>query len=89
MPASTALVAGPAPGNGMCCILMPVRSLISSPASCGVVPAPGLVQLNLSGLAFAFSMNSFMLLISDFSGTTNTFGEAPSTISGTKSLTGS
>ena len=73
----------------MCCISMPVRSLINSPASCGVVPAPGLVQLNLSGLPFAFSMNSFMLLMSDFSGTTNTFGEAPSTISGTKSLTGS
>ena len=41
---------------------MPVRSLISSPASCGVVPAPGLVQLILPGLAFAFSMNSFMRL---------------------------
>ena len=44
----------------MCCILMPVRSLISSPASCGVVPAPGLVQFILPGLAFAFSMNSFI-----------------------------
>jgi tripartite-type tricarboxylate transporter receptor subunit TctC len=30
--ASTAVVAGPAPGNGMCCMLMPVRSLSTSPA---------------------------------------------------------
>jgi hypothetical protein len=67
---------------------MPVRSLINSPASCGVVPAPGLVQFILPPADFAFSMNSFIDLIGDCAGTTNTLGEAPINISGTKSLSG-
>ena len=53
------------------------------------MPTPELVQFILPPAAFAFSRKSFMLLISDCAGTTNTLGEAPITISGTKSLSGS
>ena len=73
----------------MCNRLIPVRSLRTSPARLGVVPAPGLVQLSLPGLAFALAISSGMVLMSDCAGTTKALGDAPMTITGTKSLYGS
>ena len=54
-----------------------------------MVPTPELVQFILPSAALAFSMNSFIDWIGDCAGTTNTLGDAPITISGTKSLSGS
>ena len=59
------------------------------PASCGVVPTPGLVQFILPGLALACAISSFIDWILDCAGTTKTFGDAPITMIGVKSLNGS
>src|SRR5262249_46583533 len=87
-PPSAAVSAGPAPVNGMCTILVSVRICSSSPARYGVVPAPGLVQLSLPGLALARAIRSGSDLMSDLAGTVMTFGDAPSTMTGAKSLNG-
>ena len=70
---------------------MSIPALIfnSSPASCGVVPTPGLVQFILPGLAFACAISSTIVWILDCAGTTKTFGDAPITMIGMKSLNGS
>ena len=70
-------------------MLAPVLIFTSSTARWGVVPAPGLAQLSLPGLAFALAIRSGNDLISDCAGTTNTLGDAPMTMTGVKSLNGS
>src|SRR5215510_14272666 len=88
-PATAAWLAGPAPGNGIWTMSVLVLSLSNSPARYGVVPAPGLAQLNLPGVALAFSISSGSDLIDDCAGTVNTLGDAPTTMIGAKSLNGS
>ena len=59
---------------------MPALIFNSSPASCGVVPVPGLVQFDLARIGRGLLDQLLNRLNLDCAGTTKTFGEAPITM---------
>ena len=55
-------------------------------ASDGVVPAPGEAMLYFPGLAFIKAINSCIVLAGNWELTSQEFGEAPTLVTGMKSL---
>jgi len=77
---------GAPPVNGTVTNLTPNACLSISIASDGVVPAPGDATLYLPGLALSKSISSFIVLAGNAELTSHEFGEAPTFVTGMKSL---
>ena len=77
------------PLNGTVTRSSPNASLNNSPLRCGVEPVPGWAKLYFPGLAFTSAISSCAVLAGTLGLMVITFGEAASTATGAKSLTGS
>src|SRR5580704_3248624 len=85
-PPSSDCAMGPPPANGTVTKLTPNACLSISIASDGVVPLPGDATLYLPGLACIRSSSSFIVLAGKSALTSQEFGEAPTLVTGMKSL---